>query len=578
MNKRSYINGLDNQSVSMDWIHELPSALIFHMKLHNGNSHEKEYTFQIGIQGIEASAEGPFKKDGKGSYLFNYRYSTMALVFSMLPEVNYTDELPVYQDLSFKINMPAGKTGTFSLWGIGGLSKSKMDGSDEITDWTYPENREQMRFYYNMGATGLSHSKSLSDKTYIRSTFSWSGSEHVYNEKSRLDSLNPSQLIPLHKIHRISTKPTLTSRITHVYNPRLTLMTGMEISNQRYKLNGNARNYSLEEFIEIMDGKGDSWLLDGYLQAKYKLTRDLFFTGGLNASWFEVNREYSVEPRIAASWQFHQNHQVSLGYGNHSQVEPLFVYFVKEQSRETRTISYPNKNLERMKAHHFILGYDWTITKNLRLKIEPYYQQLYNIPVVDGTAYSMVNFMSDWTFKKSLVNKGTGTNKGIDLTLERFLKKGLYFMTTASIYDSDYIGGDGIKRRTRYDGGYVVNLLGGKEWEIQEKNLLSVNIKFTFMGPHWHHPVDKTETELAGTIVYQQNQPFTYRNSNLESMTDITVNYKINGVSSSSTIALRVKNILGSQYMGKKYNLEEGSLENDFFTSPVPFVSSKIEF
>jgi hypothetical protein len=30
--------------------------------------------------------------------------------------------------------------------------------------------------------------------------------------------------------------------------------------------------------------------------------------------------------------------------------------------------------------------------------------------------------------------------------------------------------------------------------------------------------------------------------------------------------------------MGKKYNLEEERIENDFFTSPVPFVSYKVEF
>jgi hypothetical protein len=30
--------------------------------------------------------------------------------------------------------------------------------------------------------------------------------------------------------------------------------------------------------------------------------------------------------------------------------------------------------------------------------------------------------------------------------------------------------------------------------------------------------------------------------------------------------------------MGKKYNLAEQRIENDFFTSPVPFVSYKVEF
>ncbi len=554
------------------------TAGVFDMKLRNGNSNEHEYAFQLGVQGIEAAAEGPFSKNGTGSYLVNYRYSTMALIFPLLPETNYTDEFPIYQDLSFKLNFPAGKAGKFSLWGIGGLSKSTMQGSDDPDDWIYPANRDKMNFHYNMGAMGFSHSRSLSDNTYLRSTLSLNGSEHMYNEKSRLDSLQPSTLFPLHKTQMIESKVALTSELTHVFNPHLTIKGGVDASNLMYHLQGNARNYAAGTFPEIMDANGNSWLLESYVQGKYKLTQKLFFTAGVNASWFEINDGYTIEPRISGSWQFHENHQLSLGYGNHSQTEPLFVYFVTEENSTTGATQYPNKNLGRMRAHHFVLGYDWSITKNLRLKIEPYYQFLYDVPVVDGTAYSMINFMSDWTFDKKLENTGTGNNMGIDITLERFLKNGLYFMTTASIYDSEYTGGDGETRRTRYDGGYVVNLLGGKEWVINDKNMLSMNLKFTFMGPYWHHPVNKSATHLQEMIVYAENKPFSYRNSDIESMTDLTVNYHINGTNTSSIFSVQVKNIVGKQYMGKMYNLEEQQIENDFFTSPVPFVSYKIEF
>lgn len=554
------------------------TAGVFDMKLRNGNRHNHEYALQIGVQGVEAAAEGPFKKGGEGSFLFNYRYSTMALIFPLLPEVNNSDELPIYQDLSFKLNMPVRKFGTFSLWGIGGLSESTMKGTDDVDKWLYPENRERMQFNYNMGATGISHSKSLSKKTYIRSTLSLSGSEHAYNEKSRLDSLNPEELMPLHNVQMTLSKAALASRLTHVYNSRLTVMAGIDVSNHMYDLLGSARDYKTEMFNQIMDGRGNSWLMEGWMQGRYKLSPDLFFTAGLNTSWFEINKDYTLEPRLSASWQFRPDHQFSLGYGNHHQAEPLFVYFLTEENSQTGDLRYPNKNLKRMGAHHFVFSYDWSVTDNLRLKAEPYFQLLYDVPVVDNTPYSMVNFMSDWTFDKNLISTGTGTNMGIDFTLERFLKNGYYYMTTASFYDSKYTGGDGITRQTRYNGCYVANILGGKEWEIRKKNMLSLNFKFTFMGPYWHHPVDEAASNLAGTIVYADNKPFNYRNSNLEGMTDLTVNYRINGTKVSSIISLQIKNVQGRQYMGKKYNLAEQSIEDDFFTSPVPFLSYKLEF
>ncbi|MFY9464406.1 MAG: carboxypeptidase-like regulatory domain-containing protein [Sediminibacterium sp.] len=53
---------------------------VFDISMRNGNNQKKENTFQAGIIGIDASSEGPFKKGRQSSYLFNYRYSTLALL------------------------------------------------------------------------------------------------------------------------------------------------------------------------------------------------------------------------------------------------------------------------------------------------------------------------------------------------------------------------------------------------------------------------------------------------------------------------------------------------------------------
>ncbi len=555
------------------------TAGVFDMKMRNGNTHNNEYAFQVGVQGIEAAAEGPFKKEGSGSYLLNYRYSTMALIFPLLPEVRDANELPVYQDLAFKIHLPSKKAGNFSLWGMGGLSHTKMDGYDDAEKWVYAENRAKMRFHYNMGVAGIRHSKRLSDNTYLRSTIAISGREHAYDEKSRLDTSHPGQLSSLFNVVMTSGKASFLSKLTHVFNSRFTLMAGIDAGNEMYRLQGDARDFQAGEIVQILNGRGNSWLAEGFLQGKYRVHQNFHFTGGINASWFQMNGDYSLDPRLSAAWQFLPEHRLTIGYGNHRQTEPLFVYFATtSQDQSSGELNYPNKDLKRMGAHHFVLGYDWSVTDNLRLKIEPYYQSLYDVPVVDGTAYSMVNFMSDWTFNKPLVNSGTATNMGIDITVERFLKEGYYFMSTASVYDSDYTGGDGISRRTRYDGGYVLNILGGKEWLIHEKNMLNVNLKMTFMGPYWHQNVDEAATRLKGEIVYDDNSGFSYRHSNLETLTDFTVSYRINASNTASLFSLQVRNILGKQYLGKKYNIMKQEIEDDFFSSPVPFVSYKLEF
>ena len=554
------------------------SAGVFDMKLRNGNNRQYEYAAQVGVQGIEASAEGPLKKQGNGSFLFNYRYSTMALIFPLLPETSGSEELPIYQDLSFKVNMPAGKAGTFSLWGIGGLSESSFEGYDKVSKWIYPENREQMNFHYNMGAGGITHKKSLSEKVFLRSTLALNAGQHIYREKIRLDEEEPSELYRDQDVNRIAGKVAFSTLLTYKHSSRLTFKGGVDANNHFYELTGEARDYGSGNYERFMEGSGNSWLIKSHLQGKYALTPKVELTAGFNASWFRMNDGFFLAPRVSAAWKVHPKHRLSLGYGNHSQTEPLFVYHVVPENREPGGDRRPNRDLERMGAHHFVVAWDWSPTDHLRLKVEPYLQKLYDVPVVDGTAYSMLNFRSDWTFDKVLVNGGTGLNRGLDITLERFLQDGYYYIATASWYDSQYTGGDGVSRRTRYDGGYVVNLLGGKEWQVHDKNLLGVNFKLTFMGPYWYHPVDVPTTHQVGEVVYDDSEPFINRHSALESITDVTLTYRINGKKVSSIFALQVKNILGRQYQGKQYNLSTNTIEDEFFSSPIPFISYKAEF
>ena len=86
---------------------------------------------QVGTLGIDGFGEGPFVKGKKASYLFNYRYSTTALLKDLIPE----GQLPIFQDFSFKLNFPTEKAGTFSIWGIGGLDQNGSEPLADSTRW-----------------------------------------------------------------------------------------------------------------------------------------------------------------------------------------------------------------------------------------------------------------------------------------------------------------------------------------------------------------------------------------------------------------------------------------------------------
>lgn len=93
-------------------------SCVYDVKLRAGNNEKFEATGDIGLMGTELTLEGPFKKGYAGSYLFNYRYSSITLI----NDIGVIDVPGVvnYQDATFKIVLPTKKSGTFSFYGLGG--------------------------------------------------------------------------------------------------------------------------------------------------------------------------------------------------------------------------------------------------------------------------------------------------------------------------------------------------------------------------------------------------------------------------------------------------------------------------
>jgi hypothetical protein len=548
-------------------------AGVFDMKLRNGNSDKRESTFQAGLLGIDFSSEGPFVKGKNATYLFNYRYSTFSLV-SLLGLLPMTTQIPKYQDLSFKFNFPTKKYGTFSLWGIGGIDNNKeqneLDSTKWVTDWD--------RIYYNwdlsIGAIGLSHKLISGKKTYINTTLVSSGTMNKMHQTSLDNNLIQR---PYWDFTDNTGKITLSSFVNHKFSSKYTVKAGLNYNMLSYNLNLNGViNNIPETFQNFVKEKGYSHFVDAYFESKYDITGNFSVNAGVNASYFALNNDVSIDPRVSFKWEFFPKHSLSFGYGKHSQIEDLKFYLINRNVNGV--LSYPNKSLELAHAQHFVLGYDWLINDNLRLKVEPYFQYLYNVPGIPDSSYSFINFRQEWMFRDSLVNNSSGRNIGIDFTLERFLNNNYYYLITASIFDSKYKGGDGIWRNSRYDKGFVINILVGKEFFLKNKNVLGLNAKLNYMGGERISPVDVGKTKQKREIVYDESKAFEDQLPSRYNL-DLSITYRINKKKHSSVWALQLKNALGSpENYGAYYNHKTDKIEEAKAVVILPIISYKIEF
>ena len=542
---------------------------VFDIFMRNGNI-TPGHTFQLGLLGIDASAEGPFKKKGSSTYLFNYRYSTLALLEPIMPE---NAGGTTYQDLSFKLNFITKKAGTFSLWGIGLTDGSGAEPKTDQSQWKYDSDKEQQDVKQYMGAVGLNHKISLNKMQYLKTTVASTMNGIEFSTDRIVTNLDP---VPKNNIRNRNYSFVLTTFLNTKFNAMHTNKTGFTATGMKYDLlikNAATIGSPLET---IVSENGFSTLLSGYTNSTINLSNRFTINGGLNAQLFTLNNNYTVEPRLGIKYRFATSMTLSFAYGLHSRLERLNYYFVRNQANGEAV----NKNLDFAKSHHFVLGYDIGISDYLHLKIETYYQCLFNVPVIADSSFSMINQQNDWFFNERLQNNGLGENYGFDLSFEKYLSHGYYFMFTGSVFSSRYKGGDNIWRSTRYNRNFTFNCLLGKEWQTGKfkQNSLGINARICYQGGDHYSPVNAPASLAAHDAVFDETLAFSKQFS--PSFTShFTASYKINKRKSSHEIALKIINAtMYEEFTGFQFNYATQKVDERREALFIPNLSYKIEF
>jgi hypothetical protein len=493
---------------------------VFDIFMRNGNNQKHEHTVQIGTIGLDASSEGPFKKGGRSSYLFNYRYSMLALLTPLLPQGS---EAIKYQDLSFKLNFPTKKFGVFSAWGVGLIDGSGPKAKTDSTKRLYNEDTEEKDIKQYMGAAGISNKYFFNNRAYIKTTLAATVSSIDLTTK-RFDSA--MQFKPQNIIKNTNWNYILSSSLNTKFSPKHTNKTGLLVTCLSYNILLKDTCNNDRSIRTITDENGFSMLLSAYSESSFNFTNAFTMNIGVNSELFALNKHFTVEPRIGFKWQFCENQSVGLAYGLHSRLERLNYYFTNINRGSSEST---NKNLDFTKAHHFVLSYGCNLSENIILKIEPYFQQLFGIPVISDSSFSFINLQNEWFINQPLKNTGEGKNYGIDITLEKYLSKGYYFLFTSSLFNSRYKGGDGIWRNTRFNRTYLFNLLGGKEWQTgrSRQNIFGINVRFVFQGGDCYSPINETASQFTRNVVFDEDDAFSKQLSP-SFLAHLTTSYKIN--------------------------------------------------
>lgn len=558
------------------------NAGVFDLGFRTGNSEKFEHTLQLGaLTGLEAMTEGPINKKKGSSYLLAYRYSFTGVAQQIGIPIG-TTATPFYQDLSFKIAGGQTRFGKFTLFGLGAKSKIEFKHDQIDTTDLFANPSKDSYFTSDIGLIGLKHFIKVNERSYVSTIIGATYNGSNYLEDNIATDVKPLERNVENKSHQINY--SINTSFNTKVNSRLFIKTGIISEVKSLMLNARDRD-SLSNWRQYWDFNDYTSLHQFYTQVKYRFTEKFTFNFGVHAQMLTLNNSVSVEPRVGLKYQLNQRHSLSAGYGKHSQMQPVDVYFYRTRMPDGSYVQ-SNKDLGFTNSQHFVIGYDVLPLKDWRVKTEVYYQMLSDVPVTEqASSYSMLNAGASFApnTEVNLKNNGTGTNYGFELTIEKFFSKGYYVLLTGTVYESKYKGSDGIERNTAFNGKYVYNVLAGKDFKVgrDKRNVISIGFKMTQAGGRYYTPVDLEASQAAHMQVLKDDDyAFTERNPDffrLDVKTGFTYNSRHSRISQS--VFFDIQNVTNNKNVfAQRYNPVTNTVNTAYQIGFFPNFVYKIQF
>lgn len=523
---------------------------VFDLELKKGNAFTHEYTGQIGFNGFELGAEGPFTKSSKATYMANYRYSTLGVFKALGIDFGTGTAVPQYQDLTFALDLTTEKAGSFKLFGIGGISQIHFEPVEETDAQGNFYSTEDLKNNGQIGVIGLKHTYYFNSNNYWTTSIatSYQHSEVV------IDSLqnNPiNQQMDDVRQNQSQTKYSINSKYVSKINARNKLEAGVNLNYYDVNYQDSVFFANTNEWFKYTETTGGTLLTQAFAQYQYKFNEKARMVGGLHFQLLELTKQSAIEPRFGFLYQATTRTQLSLGYGLHSQIQPLVVNFWKFKN----TPDSDNTNVGFTRSHHFSAGVDQHLGQDFHIKLEGYYQHLFEVPIESvPSSYSILNSGTSFGFalKPNMVNEGFGKNYGLELTIEKYFSKNYYFLLTTSLFESKYQGSDGVWRNTAFNNQYIVNLLGGTEFHVGKSGVLTTDLKLTFSGGRFHTPIDLNASNAEGEAVYIDSEAYSLKYDPYF-RTDFKIGYRVNMKKISQEWLIDFQNLFNRQNIFEDY-------------------------
>ena len=556
---------------------------VMDISLRSGNSENYEHSVKLSTLGLDLTSEGPLSKNGS-SYIISYRYGLTKMMNDLGWGILEGDQSD-YQDLSLKLNFPIGKSSNLSLWGIGIFDECYMDWDSWKEEWNTLYDQNDFLSKVNNMTAGATYDANLGNgwrwKTNFVASYRKSNIEDRYaiyatdgqilTNENHYD-LNFAPATPFVQFDNETLWLTFATSVQKRFSSHNFLKAGASLRHIDYyqKLQRAASVYT-GVLLPVNNTDRNMEQVDAYVTDNMRYGK-FTFNAGLHLSGWTLSDDWTLQPRVSAEYKPKDNHAIAFGYGMTTFIEYYDTYFAVKD----------NQNLKPMRSNQFVLNYSWQPSLSYSFKTEAWFESQNAVPVSDVSTYTSLNRRLFYT-DQALVNEGKGRNYGISIGAEHYMTDGVYWLINGALYKCEYKAIDRVWRSTLYDRGWTANIVGGKEWKIKNKNILSFNVAFTAMGGLRQTPFDdNTSAQLyaegSPEVAYYDSQAM---KNHTDAVLDLSANisYRIHGKKTDHIIGCDFINILAQKEpLQEYYNYRTHKVQTIMSCYTLPNISYTIIF
>jgi hypothetical protein len=544
-------------------------AGVIDMKMREGNKTEWQHTLQASLIGIDLATEGPIGKSGRNSIAANYRYSTVGLL-SMIG-VNFGDEEITFQDFSLSADFE-GKAGKLTLFGFAGISGNDF-AKDDSSTWEEDKDRYVIGYQGTTYSLGFNYSKSLGTGKLIAGA-AFSSADQVRDATSQILNRPTERMIMMDRYNAANSILSSTLRYEARFGSRITFDGGIMLNDLNSSLDMRVeRGCQICSFreVRVVEGKTSGALIQPFTNFKFKISEPLTISAGARYLYYSYNDSKSLEPRLAIALTPGRNSGVDFTYALTSQVQQTIAYVSNGSGRP----------LGFTKSHHFDASYWQHLTDRLKIKTGVFYQSLFDVPVDTweiSSNFSMINYTEGFV-PPNLMNKGTGENYGVDVTLEKYFFASTYMLLSASYYEAKYTGNDGVERDSRFNGNYTFSSVYGKEWTKKEKNrTIALNLRMLYLGGMRETPINPSASWAQGETAYVTYEPYANKLEDYFRI-DARLSFRKNKPNYTRTFAVDIQNLTSQKNVAYHYyDAYQEAVLTKFQLGIIPVLVYRIDF